>query len=86
MRGLWGWVWTRSSGANLAPALVSDPHASSLHPLWGGTLINIFLFSFQKHIWEDYFAKEMFLKESRGPLFQPRAVGAAVRAGTSSRA
>lgn len=57
-----------------------DPHASSPHPLWGGTLINIFLFSFQKHIWEDYFAKEMFLKESFAPLFQLREVGAAVRA------
>lgn len=53
----------------LALTHVSDHQASSPAPLWGGTVINFFLFRsgvrFQKHISKDYFAKEMFLKESR---------------------
>lgn len=53
----------------LALAHVSNHQASSPAPLWGGTVINFFLFRsgvcFQKHISKDYFAKEMFLKESR---------------------
>lgn len=67
----------------LALTHVSDHEASSPAPLWGGTVINFFLFRsgvcFQKHISKDYFAKEMFLKESRVRP-SPGEVAAAVRA------
>lgn len=58
-------------------------------PRGGGTVINVFLFRpgvpFQKHILQDYFAKEMFLKNlvsrpspGKGGVGQPAGLGGLV--------